>query len=147
MFKPKQQDSDKHNEILKNLVATSVQNPAEYNNFIYGYNQTKKLLIITVWHNYVLAYNDSFDKFVLFTLHDDHENGNWQLGERIFFTKDEIVSFKKNITAKHVLELKNGNTYKFVLAPYIPNSLGSFLMPIIQEEKVTSILNKIKALA
>jgi len=147
MFKPKQQESDQHTEILRNLLASTLPNPEEYSNFVYAYNQTKKLLFITVWHNYVLAYNNAFDKFVLFSLHDDDENGTWELGEKTFFTKAEITSFKKNLMAKHILELKDGDTHKFYLQPYIPNTMGSYLMPIIQEDKVEQLLQKIKNLA
>ena len=147
MYQPTNQVNSKNTELLRNLLETVIEKSQQYDNFVYAYSQSRKFLILTEWSSYLLAYDNSFDNFLISQLKDINSNGQWTISGQKKFTRADIDSFRKSVLGQHTLKLKDGASYTFFLAPYIPTTMDAkYALPIKQEEKIHSILGKIKSL-
>lgn len=146
MFKPSVAQSEKYTVIMRQLLDKSVTNPLDYQ-FIHVYNFVTKHYIIfkrSITTNYILAYTESMNQFALLHIADRQENDHFTVEEKVIFSRNDIVSFKKNLFGKHVLKLNDGSEYRFYVQPYIPAVPGTFTLPVLQEEKVGFFLQAIK---
>ncbi len=144
-YKPSKEKSDKTKKSLRDLFKKTVENPGGYE-LIYTYNMVEKNYIIfkrTIFSNYIFGYDKNYEKFVVVSFSGD--NNEFYTGEEEYFTKDDIISFKKNMLGKHTLKLKNGNSYKFLIGAYVTN-LGGYTLPIIQEDEAKNLIKAIKNL-
>lgn len=146
MFKPSVAQSEKYTVIMRQLLDKSVTKPLDYQ-FIHVYNFVTRHYIIfkrSMTTNYILAYTESMNQFALLHIADRQENDHFTVEEQVIFSRNDIVSFKKNLFGKHVLKLHNGREYRFYVQPYIAAVPGTFTLPVLQEEKVGFFLQAIK---
>jgi len=146
MFKPSVAQSEKYTVIMHQLLDKSVTNSTDYQ-FIHVYNFVTKHYIIfkkSITTNYILAYTQAMDRFALLHIADRQESDHFTVEEKVIFSRNDIVSFKKNLFGKHVLKLNDGSEYRFYVQPYIAAVPGTFTLPVLQEEKVGFFLQSIK---
>lgn len=145
-LKPSQETSNKYTTLLQNLFNKTVKNAGDYE-MVYVYdNVTKNYIIFTknITTNYLLGFKPGQDQFVIFQFADENENDNFTAGQAEYFGRNDIAGFKKNMFGKHVLELKNGKKYKFIIAPFTANIPGAYTVPVLQETQALRLQEALK---